>query len=218
MGGGQSSDRPKKTHNLDEAKPAESVHFAKFFEGLPVLDAKVVAITGCTTGTGYAAAEACARKGAHVIMLNRQSERAEAALAKVKAAAPNARVDLVPCDLMDLDSMRSTAVKVKALVQRIDVLANNAGIMASVDKGTSSGFDIQMQTNHLSHFLLTKELMPLLEAADAQDGGEARIVNHSSLARRYPPLKRDYFEKKGGSLGGDGWGMMMSGPRFARYR
>ena len=64
----------------------------------------------------------------------------------------------------------------------LDVICNNAGIMALKDQATIDGFDIQMQTNHLSHFLLTKELLPLLEIA-AEKRGEARIVNHTSISR-----------------------------------
>ena len=64
----------------------------------------------------------------------------------------------------------------------IDVLCNNAGVMAMKDIATSDGYDVQMQVNHLSHFLLTKELLPLIKLA-AESKGEARIVNHTSVAR-----------------------------------
>lgn len=179
---------------------------------------KIIAITGCTTGTGYAAAEACAKKGAHVLMLNRKSERADAALAKVKAAAPGATVAHIDCDLTSIQSMKATAVAVKGAVGKLDVLANNAGIMAFGDIATSEGYDIQMATNHLSHFLLTKELMPLLEAS-ASSGGDPRIVNHSSGARkRQHVLLRANLEKNGGNLGGSSHGFMMSGPRWKRYQ
>jgi len=81
-------------------------------------------------------------------------------------------------------------------------LQNNAGVMALPDARTKDGYDIQMQTNHLSSFLLTQGLMPLLELA-ASRTGEARIVNHSSGAARGRPLERKYFEKsEPDSLGG----------------
>jgi len=71
----------------------------------------------------------------------------------------------------------------------LDVLCNNAGVMAFADTATVDGYDVQMQTNHLSHFLLTRELMPLLEMA-GQATGEARVVNHSSIARMSPKRRR----------------------------
>ena len=75
-----------------------------------------------------------------------------------------------------------------------------------------------MQTNHLSHFLLTKELFPLLEKA-AKARGEARIVNHSSGARKFPssPLQAKYLGKNGGNLGGNGNSMLFGGARWQRY-
>jgi NAD(P)-dependent dehydrogenase (short-subunit alcohol dehydrogenase family) len=90
--------------------------------------------------------------------------------------------------------------------------------MALEDVATKDGYDVQMQTNHLSHFLLTKELYPLLQRA-RELRGEARVVNHSSGARSHPntPLKAEYYEKKGGNLGGDGTGLFFSGPRWERY-
>ncbi len=93
--------------------------------------------------------------------------------------------------------------------------------MALADSATSDGFDIQMQTNHLSHFLLTRELMPLFERA-AEATGEARVVNHSSTARLNPSkeLQGRFLEKNGGNLGGDGsklQNMMFMGPRWLRY-
>ncbi len=85
----------------------------------------------------------------------------------------------------------------------IDVLCNNAGVMALKDLPTVDGYDVQMQVNHLSHFLLTRKLMPLIELA-AKNKGESRIINHSSIARfgcdKFDPT---YLEKKGGQLGGN---------------
>ena len=82
----------------------------------------------------------------------------------------------------------------------------------------SAGYDTQMQTNHLSHFLLTKELFPLLEKA-AKAKGEARVVNHSSSARKMPstPLQSKYLGKNGGNLGGNGNSFIFAGARWQRY-
>ena len=111
--------------------------------------------------------------------------------------------------------MRSAAQTVLERYDQLDVLCNNAGVMALPDQATGDGYDVQMQTNCLSHFLLTRELFPLLKKSD-----NARIVNHTSGARRGPPLEAKYFEKRGGDLGGDGTpqdNTSFSGPRWQRY-
>jgi NAD(P)-dependent dehydrogenase (short-subunit alcohol dehydrogenase family) len=99
----------------------------------------------------------------------------------------------------------------------LDALVNNAGVMALPDARTVDGYDVQMQANHLSHFLLTRELMPALERAAALRG-EARVVNHSSGARFAPggPLESKYLEKTA-DLGGDGASMLCGGARWVRY-
>ena len=118
----------------------------------------------------------------------------------------------VDCDLTDFDAVRKAAGIVAAATKDsgLDCLCNNAGVMALKDVATKDGYDIQMQTNHLSHFLLTRELYPVLVRATALRG-EARIVNHSSFARNGPPGTKlttentyEYLGKNGGSLGGDG--------------
>jgi len=181
-----------------------------------------VVVTGCTSGTGFICAKACAELGGKVIMLNRASERANLALESLKAAVPDASVSLVTCDLMSFASVRDAAAQLTTVLadEGLDVLCNNAGIMATEDKATEDGCDTQMQTNHLSHFLLTAEVWPLLEKAAALRG-EARIVNHSSSARNAPNKKMDaqYLGKNGGNLGGDkdGW-IPFTGPRWERYQ
>ena len=97
-------------------------------------------------------------------------------------------------------------------------LSLNAGIMATPDKATKDGYDTQMQTNHLSHFLLASELFPLLQA-EAEATGDARIVTHSSLGRLHTVnkgLEEKYFGKNGGNLGGDSL-KMMGGACYHRY-
>ena len=176
---------------------------------------KVVAITGTTSGTGYYCAREIARKGATVILLNRESERSENALQKLQSEVPGGKFDAVECDLQRFQSVHAALETLKANYDAIDVLVNNAGVMALRDEATEDGYDVQMQTNVLSHFLLTKELFPLLIKSK-----EARIVNHSSMARLGSPLASEYFEKNGGNLGGDGTEQEnnnFQGPRWERY-
>ena len=176
---------------------------------------KVAAITGTTSGTGYVCARELAKKGATVILLNRNSERSRTALANLQESVPGGKFDNIECDLQDFDSVRTAIENIKSRYAVVDILVNNAGVMALRDQATKDGYDVQMQTNVISHFLLTKGLFPLLK-----NGEESRIINHSSMARLGPPLEEQYFQAKGGQLGGDGSeeeNSSFRGPRWARY-
>ncbi len=177
---------------------------------------KVVAITGTTSGTGYVCAREMAKLGAEVILLNRASARSESSLSQLKDEVPFGTFVSVECDLQDFESVRTAADVIKTSYPTLDVLCNNAGVMAMPDQATKDGYDVQMQTNCLSHFLLTKELFSLLK-----ESSEGRIVNHTSQARLGPPLEEKYFQQRGGDLGGDGTdeeNNNFSGPRWKRYR
>lgn len=176
---------------------------------------KVVAITGTTSGTGFVCAREVAKRGAKVLLLNRKSDRAANALKQLQEAVPGAAFEAIDCDLQNFTSVREAAAKISAGHEVLDVLVNNAGVMALKDQATGDGYDVQMQTNVISHFLLTKELFPLLKKS-----AQARIVNHSSMARLGGPLEIKYFEQNGGNLGGDGTEEENSGfqgPRWERY-
>ena len=195
---------PGLSNGLFSARPRPTTKlFPEYVKSLPKMTGKTVAITGCTSGTGLVLAKLCGDLGARVVMLNRPSERAQSALSALKER--NIDAVLVPCDLQSFASVRTAAAKLRTVCPGgIDVLCNNAGIMGVPDTATSDGFDVQMQSNHLSHFLLTSELWPLLEIA-ATKRGEARVVNHSSGARKRPaaPLTASHLGKNGGNLGGD---------------
>lgn len=182
----------------------------------PPMTGKAVFITGCTSGTGLVLAKTCGDLGARVVMLNRPSERADRALKQLTNAGADAI--LVPCDLTSFDSVRAAGATLQERFAETgcDVLVNNAGVMGLPDQATGDGFDVQMQANHLSHFLLTHEAWPLLEKA-AERHGEARVVNHSSGARGKPgqELIAKYLQKNGGDLGGDGFPGLQ---KWARYR
>ena len=195
-----------------------SKHFPSFKDSLPDLTGKTFAITGTTTGTGRVAALTLAEKGARVLMLNRKSERSERILSEVKTTHPAAEVYGIECDLQSFESVQAAADQIlQEYPEGLYALINNAGIMAMPDEATSAGYDVQMQTNHLSHFLLTRELYPLLQKG-AEEHGEARIVNHSSIARLASKrLEAKYLEQNGGNLGGNGSSMMFSGARWVRY-
>lgn len=176
--------------------------FNEFEKTLPGMSGLRIAITGTSSGVGLVAATTCAKKGAEVFMLNRPSKRAESALRQVREACPGAPVHHIACDLTDFASVRQAAASLREALGDggLDVLCNNAGIMDFPDEATKDGFDIQMQTNHLSHFLLTKEMLPALQRATELRGG-ARIVHQSSVARKGKPLEAKYFGPNGGKLG-----------------
>jgi len=191
-------------------------YYHDLVRGFPPMTGKTVFITGCTSGTGLVLAKTCGELGARVVMLNRPSERADRALKQLVDAGADAV--LVPCDLTSFDSVRAAGAMLRERFadSGCDVLCNNAGVMGLPDQATGDGFDVQMQANHLSHFLLTHEVWPLLEKA-AELRGEARVVNHSSGARGKPgqELIGKYLQKNGGNLGGDGFPGLA---KWARYR
>lgn len=177
---------------------------------------KTVAITGTTTGTGFFCAREIAKLGGTVLLLNRESERSASSIKKLEEEVPHGKFEAIACDLQDFASVRKAIEAITSKHEKIDVLCNNAGVMAMTDQATKDGYDIQMQTNCISHFLLTKGLFPLLKKSE-----EARIVNHSSMARLGRPLEAPYFGKNGGNLGGDGSdeeNTSFSGPRWKRYQ
>lgn len=183
-------------------------YYKELVESLPSQQGRCVAITGTTSGLGYSAAIAAAQKDpACLLLLNRASDRAVKAEEDAKkAASAGVVVKTITCDLSNISSVRDAAANVNSFVKKfggLDVLALNAGIMDMPDVRTIDGYDLTMQTNHLSHFLLTKLVMPSLREAAAKRG-EVRIVTHSSLARGGPPVNATVYAKSpAGTLGGD---------------
>jgi len=182
--------------------------YDSFVEQLPSLAGKTVAVTGASRGLGYVTALTCAQKGAEVILLGRRSEAADRALDGVRDAAASASSPsplFVACNRLDFASVRQVANNVRAITtdRGLDVLCCNAGIMLQEDMASKDGYDITISTNVLAHFLVTKELMPVLEKAE-QLRGEARIVSMSSGSGFGPPaFDAVYFTPRGGDLGGE---------------
>ncbi len=193
-----------------------TLHLDKVFENhTQDMTSKVAVITGTTSGTGFVCASLIAKLGGTVLLLNRESERSAASFKRLNKEVPEGKFFAIPCDLQDFESVHNAIAKIKSSYDVIDVLCNNAGVMALKEQATKDGYDIQMQTNCLSHFLLTKELFPLLK-----NSRESRIVNHTSMARIGEPLDMKYFGKNSGDLGGDGTeqeNSSFSGPRWQRY-
>jgi NAD(P)-dependent dehydrogenase (short-subunit alcohol dehydrogenase family) len=140
---------------------------------IPDLTGKTAIVTGANSGIGLPTARELARHGAHVIVAARSEDKAAAATAEIRRAAPDARVEYGLLDLADLSSVRRFA----AGVAKVDLLINNAGIGLIPRRETKDGFELQFGTNHLGHFALTGLLLPLLLA-----GPGARVVTVSSDA------------------------------------
>ncbi|WP_281193932.1 oxidoreductase [Halorubrum sp. F4] len=154
---------------------------------MPRLDGKKVVVTGANSGLGFEGTRAFARKGATVVMACRSVERGEHAADEIRAQSRDSDVapdlDVRECDLASLDSVASFARDLSADYDAVDVLCNNAGVMAIPRSETADGFETQFGVNHLGHFALTGRLFDLLTAADGVGGeGAARVVTQSSGA------------------------------------
>ncbi|MCX6418142.1 MAG: oxidoreductase [Actinobacteria bacterium] len=147
------------------------------------LSGKTVVITGANSGLGLASSHALAAKGAHVIMTARDEQRGWAAKAKVEHAIPGASVEVRRLDTSSLDSVRSFT---KDFSGPLDILLNNAGIMAIPFSQSVDGYEMHLATNHLGHFALTALLLESLKAAPA-----ARVVTISSVAGKQTAMSFD---------------------------
>lgn len=157
------------------------------------LSGKTVFVTGGNSGLGQETGRAMAAKGAHVILAGRDQSKLDAAGAAIKAEQPDAKLETIICDLGALDSVRACGAEANERFDKIDLLINNAGVMACPFGHTADGFEMQFGTNHLGHFVLTKHLMPLVEA-----GQDKRIVNLSSRGHHFAPvdLEDPNFERR----------------------
>ncbi|GMF22669.1 unnamed protein product [Phytophthora lilii] len=150
---------------------------------------KLVVVTGANSGIGYETALELARKGAHVVLACRNEARGKEAEKKLqealKATSDAGPVEFQMLDVSDLGSVHKFADEFKATHDRLDLLINNAGVMAVPYAKTVDGYERQFATNHLGHFALTAQLFPLLRQSPA-----SRVVNVSSLAHNAAKLKR----------------------------
>lgn len=146
---------------------------------------RVVVITGANSGIGWEAARALAQHGATVVLGCRSRSKADAALAEIEATEPSGTVEILDIDLGDLDSVATAAAEFADRHDRLDVLVNNAGLMATPNQRTAQGFEMQIGVNHFGHFALTGHLMPSLLA-----GADSRVVSISSQGHR--PGKIDF--------------------------
>ncbi|TDB95224.1 oxidoreductase [Actinomadura sp. 7K534] len=132
---------------------------------IPDLRGRRAIVTGANSGLGYHTALQLARHGASVVLACRSAERGQAAFDRIRVAAPDADLVLASLDLADLASVRAFAARYGETP--VDLLVNNAGVMAIPHRTTADGFEMQFGTNHLGHFALTGLLLPALRSAPA---------------------------------------------------
>ncbi len=165
-------------------------------EDVPDLAGKVMIVTGANSGLGYETAKELSRKGAKVIMACRNPQRAEDAMNKIHDEIPEADLEFISLNLSSQKSVAGFADEYRRKYDRLDVLVNNAGIMAAPYFVTEDGFEGHCATNYLGHFALTGRLFDLLEATPG-----ARVVSVSSLAyvfgNHFDPENLNYKDGKG---------------------
>jgi NAD(P)-dependent dehydrogenase (short-subunit alcohol dehydrogenase family) len=204
---------------------------------IPPLNGKIAVITGATGGLGYETALALAGAGAVVVLTGRNEAKGRDAIQRIRGEIPNTNVSYEALDLASLASVADFARRFAAAHASLDLLVNNAGVMALPQRqATADGFEMQFGTNYLGHYALTAHLLPSLRG-----GHQPRVVNLSSVthrrgainfddlqgARSYSPQKA-YSQSKLAMLmfalelqrrsNASGWGLMSNAahPGYAR--
>jgi NAD(P)-dependent dehydrogenase (short-subunit alcohol dehydrogenase family) len=150
---------------------------------IPSQAGRAALVTGANTGLGFETARILAGCGAEVILACRNRTKGAKALGRILALHPNAAVSLLPVDLSDLDSVKTAANSVLDNHTRLDLLINNAGVMAPPYSKSRQGYENQFATNYLGHFVLTGRLLPLILATPS-----SRVVSVSSAAANFGRL------------------------------
>lgn len=149
---------------------------------IPDQSGRTAVVTGANGGLGLETAEALAGKGAHVVMAVRNQEKAQAAHDRITAKHPDASLELVALDLGNQASVKEAAGTIAAAHPVVDLLVNNAGLMAMPERRTDDGYEMQFGVNHLGHWTFTSLLLPCLLRSDAA-GRHPRVVTVTSIAR-----------------------------------
>ena len=160
-------------------------------QDIPDQSGRTAVVTGANSGLGLVTARELARAGASVVMACRNLDKGHAAVDEIRAAVPEAQLQLEELDLASLASVRAFAERFKATHDGLDLLINNAGVMAPPRRRTVDGFELQFGTNHLGHFALTTALLETMEGRE-----DARVVTLSSTLHKMGRINFD-------NLGGD---------------
>jgi NAD(P)-dependent dehydrogenase (short-subunit alcohol dehydrogenase family) len=158
---------------------------------IPDQTGRAAVVTGGNSGLGLETVRELARRGARVVLACRDTGKGAAALTDIKAGVPSADVQVATLDLASLDSVRAFAEWFRTEHERLDILINNAGVMAPPRRETADGFELQFGTNHLGHFALTALLIGTMQQSD-----DARVVTVSSGAHRMGRIQFDDLQSK----------------------
>jgi len=163
-------------------------------ERMPDCTGKTVLVTGANSGLGFEATKTFAASGATVIMACRSTDRGRRAATEIRDGIDDtgATLNVRQCDLASLDSIESFATAVARDYDAIDVLCNNAGVMAIPRQETADGFEKQLGVNHLGHFALTGRLLDLVIGAES----ESRVVTHASGAHEFGEIDFDDLHRE----------------------
>lgn len=160
---------------------------------IPQQGERIAIVTGANSGLGYITTRALALKGAKVIMACRNLEKGEMARLNILGEGVAVEPEVWHLDLASLESVKQFALKFTESWERLDLLINNAGLMAIPYDRTEDGFEMQFGVNHLGHFVLTARLWPLLSKTDG-----SRVVQVSSLAHYWGKIRfEDIHWEKG---------------------
>jgi len=147
---------------------------------IPDLAGKTAVVTGANGGLGLETSRALAAAGCHVVMASRNQDKAADAAKEILASSPGASLESVPLDLGSLESIETAAVTILASHRIVDLLVNNAGLMAMPEGRTDDGFETQLGVNHLGHWALTAHLLPALLRSET-----GRVVTVTSTAHHF---------------------------------
>jgi NAD(P)-dependent dehydrogenase (short-subunit alcohol dehydrogenase family) len=153
---------------------------------MPDQSGRFALVTGANSGLGLITARELVRAGARVVLACRNTDKGAIALGEITTEMPEAKAELAALDLASLDSIRSFAQEFTNAHDGLDLLINNAGVMAPPRRTTKEGFELQFGTNHLGHFALTGLLLGALEGRKG-----ARVVTVSSTAHRMGRINFD---------------------------
>ncbi len=158
---------------------------------IPDQTGRVALITGANSGIGLEAARMLATRGAQVVLACRTRAKADAARDSILVDAPTADVSVIDLDLSSLASVAESAAEFNGSFGRLDLLLNNAGVMATPYQRTVDGFELQFATNHLGHVALTAHVLPMLLSTP-----QSRVVNVSSLAHKMGKVDFDDLQSE----------------------
>ncbi|PSK34045.1 hypothetical protein B9Z65_8371 [Elsinoe australis] len=162
------------------------------------LSGKVILVTGGNAGLGK---ECVLRLAKHnpkeIFITSRSTSKAQSAIEGIKTTVPNANISIIELDLTDFASIEKAVKDFQSKSDRLDLLLNNAGVMAMPYSQTKQGYEIQFGTNHMGHALFTKHLIPTLLKTAEQPGSDVRIVNLSSYGHNLAPAGGIIFDQQG---------------------